>query len=510
MRILTAQEMKEVENRAQESGISFLQLMENAGSYCARIIRKTFENTTKRRVLIVCGKGKNGGDGCVIARKLSEDGYKVSVMMAQGLPSDEISSEMLSRVRAMGIGIMYYDKDGASDRAFSSAEIIVDCVFGIGFRGETNSACSSLFEKINKSSATVVSIDLPSGLYCDSGECNPNSVKADLTVAISSLKPVHILKPARYNCGEVVTAPIGIPEKCYNPPNEGMFTLSAEEIGSMFKKRDPQSHKGTYGTALIIGGSYEMPNAAVMAAQSAVNCGAGLVKLAFPSTAYKAIAPKTAEQVLIPLESNKNGRISSGAVKRLEYELKKCTCVAIGCGMGVDSDTREIVKYVLENAEVPVIVDADGINCLADCIELIDRAKSDVILTPHPKEFSRIAKKSVEEIERDRASSVNEFIREHKAVLVLKGSATLTAEKGSALYINSTGNAGMARGGSGDVLTGIIAGFSAQGYSAFNSAAAGVNIHGRAGDSVAAEYSELGCTPTLMLKALPKTLKICE
>ncbi|MGN1160644.1 MAG: NAD(P)H-hydrate epimerase, partial [Candidatus Fimenecus sp.] len=195
MRILTSENIKEVECLAHDSGISYLQMMENAGSYCARIIRKTFGNTNKRKVLIVCGKGKNGGDGFVIARKLCEDGYNVVVMMAMGLPSDGESSEMLSRIRAMGINIVYFDENGTTDKAFSSAQIIVDCVFGIGFKGESDAHSAALFEKINDSSATVISIDIPSGLYADCGACNELSVCADMTVAVMTLKPVHVLKP---------------------------------------------------------------------------------------------------------------------------------------------------------------------------------------------------------------------------------------------------------------------------------------------------------------------------
>ena len=184
MRVLTVENVKKVEAYANESGISYLQLMENAGSYCGRIIRKTFENTNKRNVLVVCGKGKNGGDGFVIARKLQENNYNVTVMMAMGLPSDDISSEMLSRVRALNIPVVYYDNDGATDKHFENAQIIVDCIFGIGFHGQPDEKIMSLFKKINSSSATVVSIDIPSGLEGDSGKINGITVVADITIAI--------------------------------------------------------------------------------------------------------------------------------------------------------------------------------------------------------------------------------------------------------------------------------------------------------------------------------------
>lgn len=511
MRVLSVENTKKVEQLANENGISYLQLMENAGSYCARIIRKTFENTNKRSVLVVCGKGRNGGDGFVIARKLFENDYNVTVMMAMGLPTDDISSEMLARVRAMGITVVYYDSNGATDKYFENAQITVDCVFGIGFHGEADSIASSLFDRINNSSSTVISIDVPSGLSGDGTDVSENSVRADMTIAVMVLKPVHILKTSMERCGKIVVAPIGVPEKCFGQVSSSLFTMNDSEIKSLFKKRESESHKGTYGTVLVIGGSYEMPNAVYLASQSAVNSGAGLVKAAFPSLCYNAVAPKTVEQVLIPLESNKYGRISANAVSRIEKEMKKCSCVLLGCGMGVDADTRAVTKFVIENSEVPIILDADGINCLKDNIDILDSAKAPVVLTPHPKEFSRISGASVEEVQLNRGAMVKSFTKAHKSVLALKGSSTLVGStQYEDVYVNTTGNAGMATGGSGDVLAGIIASFIAQGLEPFNATVAAVNVHGAVGDCVSDKYSMMGNTPSLMLQELPRVLKKFE
>lgn len=511
MRVLTVENTRKVEQLANEGGISYLQLMENAGSYCARIIRKTFENSNKRNALVICGKGRNGGDGFVIARKLSENGYTVTVMMAMGLPSDSESSEMLSRVRAMGINIVYYTDNGTTDKYFENSQLIIDCIFGIGFRGEPDALTTSLFKKINNSSATVISIDIPSGLEGDSGKASANSVSADMTIAVLVLKPVHILKPSMEKCGKVVLAPIGIPDKCFEQVETSLFTVSTEEVKAFFKKREAESHKGTYGTVLVIGGSYEMPNAAYFASQAAVNSGAGLVKLAFPSFAYNAIAPKTCEQILIPLESNKSGRISQNAIKRLEREIKKCSCIVLGCGMGADADTKSVTEFVIRNSEVPVILDADGINCLKDNIDILDAAKAPVILTPHPKEMSRIAGVSVEDIQENRGAVVKSFTKAKNCVLVLKGASTLVgSSEYDDMFVNTTGNPGMATGGCGDILSGIIGSFIAQGVDPFRSAVAAVNIHGMAGDKVSEKYSMMGNTPTLILAELPATLKKFE
>ena len=511
MRVLSVEETRKIEMLANEYGVSYMQLMENAGSYCARIIRKTFENTNKRNVLVICGKGRNGGDGFVIARKLYENGYNVTVMMAMGLPSDELSSDMLSRVRAMGIQVVYYENSPTVEKYFEKAHIIVDCIFGVGFKGQPNETCSAIFTKINKSHATVVSIDIPSGLEGDGKNVEESCVSADITIAVLALKPAHVLRPSIDKCGEIVLAPLNIPERCYKEVSASLFTVKQEEIKSFFSKRSPQSHKGDYGTVLVIGGSYEMPNAVYFASQAAANSGAGLVKVAIPAASYNAVAPKTYEQILVPLEHNKSGRISKNSIKRLEKELEKCSCVVIGCGMGVDDDTKTVTRFVIENSEVPVILDADGINCIKDNIDIIDSAKAPIILTPHPKEMSRITGLSVEEIQSNRPMVVKEFIKKHECTLVLKGASTLVGNsKFDDLYVNTTGNPGMATGGSGDVLAGIIASFVAQKVDVFKSAIAGVNVHGAAGDKVSEKYSMMGNTPTLMLNELPSVLKILE
>lgn len=511
MLVLTVNDIREVEKYANDNCISYMQLMENAGSYCARVIRKAFENSNKRNVLIVSGKGKNGGDGFVIARKLLEDGYKVIVMMTSGLPTDEESSEMLSRIRASGVQIVYFDEKTDKNNYFDNAQIIVDCVFGIGFHGEPDETTAEVFKRINASPATVVSVDVPSGLYGDSGEATNCHVKADMTVAITCLKPVHVLKPSKNSCGQIVLAPIGIPEECFKTVSSPLFTYKVEDIKKFLPERKQNSHKGTFGTLLFIGGSYEMPGAAFLASSAAVNSGAGIVKVAFPDAAYSAVASKTVEQVLVPLKSNDNGRISVKALNRIDKELNNCSAVVIGPGMGVDTDTEEITRYVIENSPVPVILDADGINAIKDNIDILDSAKSTVVLTPHPGEMARLAKCDTKTVQENRGAVANSFVRAHKSVLVLKGASTLVASsQNESIYINTTGNAGMATGGSGDVLAGIIGSLCAQGVEPFRASIAGTYIHGEVGDEVTKEYSMMGNTPSKMINQLSKTLKNYE
>ena len=511
MRILTVENSRHVEKLATERGLSYLQLMDNAGSRCASIIKKTFENTNRRKVLIVCGNGNNGGDGFVIARKLFQDDYDVNIMIANGLPETDIADEMLSTARELGVSIVHYDWLNSRNSLIDNAQIIVDCVFGVGFHGEIDEKLQPLFDEINRSVATKISIDVPSGLNGNGGTAGECYIRPDMTIAVMCLKPVHILKPTSKICGKTVVADIGIPEECFRKAESTLFTLSEDEIKSFFNKREYESNKGTYGTVLVIGGSYEMPNAPVMASKAAVNSGAGIVKLAFPDTAYPAIAPKTMEQVLVPLYSDNKGRISVNSLQRIADEMKKCSCIAIGPGLGISKDTKVITEYVIKNSPVPVVIDADAINCIKDNISVLDEAKSTVILTPHPGEMARLAGTSVESIMENRGACVKGFTDAHKAILVLKGSSTLVGSSDrEEIYVNNTGNPGMATGGSGDVLTGIIASFIAQGTDPYESAVAAVYLHGDAGDLVTNEHSMMGNTPSKIIDALSDVLKKIE
>ncbi len=511
MRILTVENSRLVEKYANEKGLSYLQLMDNAGSRCAAIIKKTFENTNKRKILIVCGNGNNGGDGFVIARKLFQDDYDVTIMISNGLPGTDIAQEMLSTVRELGIPIIYYDSHKNHDSYFNDCQIIIDCIFGVGFHGSVDDDTAAIIENINKSSASVISIDLPSGLSGNSSSIENTHVKADMTIAVMALKPVHVLKPSSHECGKLMVADIGIPENCFGKVESPLFTLTEDEISSFFPERDYESNKGTFGTVLLIGGSYEMPNAVVMASKAAVNCGAGIVKIAFPDKAYSAIAPKTMEQILIPLYTNNKGHISVNSLQKIANEMQKCSCVAIGCGMGVDKDTKTITEYVIKNSPVPVIIDADAINSIKDNSELINEAKSDIIITPHPGEMARLAKSDIASIQENRGATVKGFTDTHKSILVLKGSSTMVgSSEYDDIYVNNTGNPGMATGGMGDVLTGIIASFLAQGIEPYKSAIAGVYLHGLAGDKVSENDSMMGNTPSKLIDALPQILKRLE
>lgn len=510
MRILSAEQIKAVEAAADKSGISYLRLMENAGAACAKAIRMRFDHTDKRRVVVLCGKGKNGGDGFVAARKLYENGYAVRVILVMGEPKAENAQEMFSRVTELGIPVDMYDAASENQRErLMAADIILDSVFGTGFSGALPETIENLFAFLRKCKGYVISIDLPSGLSADSGEVLSTPVHADLTVSVMALKRSLVTYPAKRYAGEIQVVSIGVPEGLYEPYVKA-FAFTDADIAALFPPRRDDAHKGDFGKALVVAGSYEMPGAALLSSSAAVECGAGLVRLAFPECAYAAVTAACPEKVLLPLCANRFGRISAQNEKKLLNALSSSTALLVGCGLGIDYDTKHLVKTLLQQAEIPVVLDADGINAVADGIDMLREVKAPLILTPHPGEAARLLGVSTAEIQNDRLGACAALCEKTGAVVVLKGAGTVISAGGQQFSVNLTGNSGMATAGSGDVLAGMILGFLCIGMPPLDAAAAAVHIHGLAGDAAAKAMSKCAVTPTKMLGVLPKLLSRFE
>lgn len=506
MRILTSEQIKAVEAAADESGISYLRLMENAGSACAKAIRTRFDPTDKRRVVALCGKGKNGGDGFVAARKLFENGYDVHVLLVAGEPKADNAREMFARLQELEVPAEPYMPQSERQRALlQKADILIDAVFGTGFAGSLPENLQALFAFAETCGGFVVSIDLPSGVCADTPQLQSRPLKADLTVSVMALKPALVSFPAREFAGEIQVVSIGIPDELYKAYNKA-FAFSDKDIAALFPKRAADANKGDFGKALVIAGSYEMPGAALLACGACVECGAGLVRLAFPEQAYAAVTAAVPEKVLLPLASNRFGRISAQEEKRLLDALSNATACLVGCGLGLDYDTKAIVRAVLQNAGVPVVLDADGINAVCDDIDMIREAKAPVILTPHPGEAARLLGCTAREIQADRMGACATLCEKTGATVVLKGAGTVISADGKRFSVNMTGNAGMATAGSGDVLAGMLLGFLCLGLSPLEAAVAAAHIHGLAGDAVAAQSAMCSVTPSKMLYALPSVL----
>ncbi len=502
MRILTSAEMKCVESLADGAGVSYEQLMENAGSAAAAAICAKIP-VEGLSCLVVCGCGNNGGDGFVVARKLWESGARVAVALAMGLPKTAQSIAMLDRLRqtevpVWSIGLAWRQVE----QAFEQADIVVDAMFGTGFCGELSGEAALMADHINSAVAAVFALDLPSGVASDSGFAAPSSVRADFTIAFDSLKPAHLIYPGREYAGETETVSIGVPEECRGEDPGSHFLIGDEMIFSGLKKRPPHSHKGDFGRLLNICGSPGMPGAAVISALSAARCGVGLLTVASSRGTFPALNVRLPEAMVLPLEETVEGHISAENAGRLLEALARADACLVGCGMGNSEDTQALMRQIVLGARCPLVIDADGINALLPCIDILQEAKAPVILTPHMGEMARLAGCSVRELEQHRTEYAQAFAQEHRAVIVLKSSTTTVVTPEGAVFLNCTGNAGLASGGSGDLLAGMIASFCAQGYSPLQSAAAGVYLHGAAADRCAARLSQYAMLPTDILTDL--------
>ncbi len=515
MKVLTTLQMKMAEAAANMNDTSYLRLMENAGAACAKAIREEYGISQDRpqKITVVCGRGNNGGDGYVIARKFSEIGCPVTVILAGGSPITELSQEMFSRIEQMPINMITFDvnKSSALDTLLKS-DVIVEAVFGIGLTREVTDIYAELFRYINSSSAYKVSIDVPGGVNSDTGEIMGEAVNADLTVAICAAKPCHVLLPGSKNCGKIRVVNIGITEEEQRVSGEPYcYSIDKEFVESLLPSRNLISNKGNFGHALSICGCKSMAGAAVLSAIGAVRSGAGLVTAAFPECAYPAISSKITSPLLLPLEFNEAGTLSADSIPKIKKAMVKSTAVLIGCGLGMNRDTASVLYDVITSTTVPIVIDADGINIISHNINVLKAAKVPVILTPHPGEMSRLTGMSIEKIQSDRIQTAIDFAHKHNVIVVLKGANTVVAlpdEKSA--FVNTTGNPGMAKGGSGDLLAGMITGFLASGIKPANAAILSVYLHGLAGDIAAQKYSVTAMSPLDTANCLPFALSEIE
>ena len=507
MYVLTAQNMKHAEEKANNGGLSYYTMMERAGNACGDIIAKCDKNS---KTVILCGKGKNGGDGLVIAGRLWQKGFRnIFVILVHGEITDKLCLEMYENMIKYPVVVTDFEKNSeTAEYHIETADIIVDSVFGIGFKGELadNSLKAIELANLNKN-AYKFAVDIPSGLSAEGSYCGQTYFCADETLSMIAYKPVHVIKPTALFCGKTTVIDIGIAPEYVAEFAEDYTVLTESEATGNIKKRTYNDHKGTYGKVLTICGSKNMTGCVYLCNQAAVEIGAGLVISAFPECVYSAVTPKLNEPVFLPLEYNENGRISHLACKKLLEKMADASVIAIGCGIGVDSDTKQLVEFVLENAQCPVVLDADGLNCISKNTDALKNAECDVIITPHPGEMARLAGKTVAEIEQNRIKTAMEFAKEYGVTVLLKGANTVVADKNGRITVNTTGNPSMARGGSGDVLTGIIAGLVPQTQDVYAAACTGAYIHGLTGDFVTEKYGELAATPTRVVENLNMALK---
>lgn len=502
MRFVTTEQMRRIEAAAVAEGLEYLRLMENAGSAAARVLREQFCLQRGTAVVILCGKGNNGGDGFVIARKLCEHGAKISVVLADGAPQTPDAAEMFSRLDTARIKVLSLREDPLSvTAALEQAELVVDSVYGIGFHGTLPGHIGNLFRRI-PTRCRLVAIDVPSGLNADTGVASSDTPTAHTTITFTAAKIGFSLPSAAPYCGKIEVTQIGIDAALVERECALRRTIEAADIAARFAPRKADSHKGTYGNVLSVCGSYGMAGAAFFAAKAALRSGAGLVTAVLPDSIYPIVATMLPEAVFVPL-SAENGTLSATARSVLREKGQRAQAIVAGCGLGINENTETLILDLITARTAPLVLDADGITILAQHIDILKTEHAPLILTPHPGEMARLCGKGIAEIQAAREETALQFAVEHGVTVVLKGHQTVVATPQGNVWINTTGNPGMATGGSGDVLAGIISGLLAQGFSAEDAALCGVYLHGLAGDRAAERLSQAGLLPSDLLEELP-------
>ena len=512
MKAITRDEMRELEKSAIDAGIPARVLMEVAGMKAAAIASNEVKKAM--RATVICGSGGNGGDGLVAARYLNNGGIRTDIFLteAESSISSPDSLANLAILKRSGIDpIVLNGKSlGQLNDSLVKADIVIDAIFGIGFKGEPKDSAAKAIDLINtakneikdKRRYLVVSIDVPSGADADSGDTASKCVEADVTVTFEYPKLGLLKYPASRYAGKIVTATIGIPRtpltKAEGQPAKekmkGIQVTDSGQVAAFLPRRRTDSNKGSFGSVLVVAGSSGMMGAAVLTASSALRTGSGLVTLCVPDGIKEMVNSMSLETVV-------------AGMSELSEKVSSCDVIALGPGLTKGPKIIKLIKDLLlsKKADVPLVIDADAINAVSDPA-LFKRSHKDIVITPHPGEFSRLTGESIDNIQRDRMGSASKFAVKYGITVVLKGAYTVIAGKDKLLYVNPTGNPGMASAGAGDVLTGIIASLIGQGLSTFNASVAGAYIHGMAGNLAASIKGEHGVIASDIIDSIPYTM----
>lgn len=510
MKVVTADEMREIDRRAiEEFGVPGVVLMENAGRGAADVVEALVREMDAARVLVIAGKGNNGGDGHVVARHLVNRGIDCEILLIGRIKDVKGDAGInLDTAIKMGIEVSEESSDIAVvENHIALADIVVDGLLGTGLAKEVSGFYLEVIDAINASELPVVSLDVPSGLDATTGRPLGLAVEADVTVTFCLPKAGTVIHPGADYVGQLEVADIGAPYELLENRGKKTSLILKSHIEEIILPREADSHKGTYGHLLVIAGSAGKSGAAVMAGKSAMRSGAGLVTVAAPSSINNILETNLTEVMTEPLAELDGGFLGTSAVKKGLSLLEVKSALVLGPGLSRQEETGNFVRAIMEKFAVPAVLDADALWHLSAYTGLIKNSSAPLILTPHPGEMATLLGISSKEVQQDRLNIARAFAGKFGCYLVLKGARTLVATPEEDLYINMTGNPGMATAGTGDVLVGIIGSLLAQGYSALESALAGVYIHGEAGDRVAEEKGEVGLIATDIIERLPEVFK---
>ncbi len=496
MEILTSRQMRNIDRRAVRTfGVPELVLMENAGFQMFGFLARTYEDLPLRRILLLCGRGNNGGDALVLARHLHGHGIPFRSILF-GRPRDlrrstAVQLEILRRVGRAPSEVTSRGQWKAERRHLRSCDLVIDGILGTGLSRPVEGLLAEVFADVNACGADVVAVDIPSGLSGDTAAVPGPCLAADYTVTFARPKLPHILPPAEALCGELRVVDVSIPPEAVEAERCSLRLIGESELVPLLPVRRGDSHKGDHGHALVVAGSRGKGGAARMVALGALR--AGFVRGAM-------------EAMTEPLPETPDGTLAAASLRRILSLLPGKRVVAIGPGLTTHPETKKLVRAVVKRARVPVVLDADGLNAFVGETRALSGRRRPLILTPHPGEMGRLIGVPTAEVVRDRVTAARTFARRHACWLVLKGHRTVIAAPDGMVHVNPTGNPGMAKGGSGDLLTGFLAGFLAQGVEAGAAVRLGVYLHGLTGDLAAADLGETPILARDLLARFPRAL----
>jgi ADP-dependent NAD(P)H-hydrate dehydratase / NAD(P)H-hydrate epimerase len=507
MKVVSGQVMQQMDRRAiEEFGVPGLTLMENAGRSCADAICEDFGPGDGKSALIVAGKGNNGGDGYVIARLLRERGWNAPVVVLA--TPDSITGDAAANLWRVQRDTVLFAPEGASAYAdlFKTATIIVDALLGTGVKSEVTGKYAEAIDLINSAGVPVVAVDIPSGVDAATGRVLGKAVRADITVTFALAKLGNILQPGAELTGRLLVREIGMPDSVVAEA-EGCDFTDLASASAIFRPRPVTAHKGSNGHCFIIAGSTGKTGAAAMAANTAVRTGSGLVTLAVPAGLNAIVEVKSTEAMTIPIGREGGGFFAAGTLPALLKVAHGKDVMALGPGLGTHPSTVYLVHSLLASLQTPLVIDADGLNAVAAAPELLlARGDKVTVLTPHPGEMGRLSGLTVPQVEADRIGCAREFAARYGVYLILKGARSIIAAPDGRIAINGSGNPGMASGGMGDILTGIVASLVGQGYGAFEACQLGAFVHGFAADILADPKGMQGISATDVQEMLPEAL----
>lgn len=516
--VFTAAEMRALDARAiRELGISGPRLMEAAGTGAARLIARRFGPLRGRKVVILCGKGNNGGDGFVVARRLRTVGARVEVFLLAR--RGEVRGDAAQALRRYAGRVEEITAEAGLDaleRAVSAAHLVVDALLGTGVSGSARGLTAAAIAHFNRAAGAdagddrppripVVALDLPSGLSADHSVPTGPTVRATLTATFGGHKRALLLEPAASQAGEVVVIPLGLPEG-ETERELTTFLLEDPDARGALARRPADAHKGQYGHLLVVAGSRGKTGAAALAARAALRSGAGLVTVATPASQQPIIATLGVEHMTHPLPETAAGAVAKAALGPILELATSMDAVALGPGLSLHPEAQALARALVADLPRPMVVDADALSALAGHLDILAGAPGPRVLTPHPGEMARMLGMTVTEIQADRLDGTRAFAIKHRVWLVLKGARSVVAAPDGQVWINPTGNPGMAKGGSGDVLTGMAGAFLARGLTPAAALQAAVYFHGLAGDLGRAERGEEGLLASDIVEAIPRAL----